>query len=300
MQTNLIKENQAIKEIKDYLKFYFISQEFTYLSPQKILETIPIALDGDKSKTKSEAKTQNARIFENRKKTSAALITAQPKPAIIKQNKPSIPTETPSAVKDFLQKAVNLQEAGSLDSLRLRIQDCQKCNLCLGRKNIVYGQGNQKAQILFIGEGPGMQEDQQGLPFVGKAGQLLNQMLLSIAIARESIYITNLVKCRPPNNRNPEKEEIKTCSEILDKQIELINPKMIVLLGSVAMHRFFSEVGGIKKNHGELFSYSFKKKEIPTLVTFHPAFLLRFPENLSLAWNDFRKIRQAVLNYCER
>ena len=275
---------------KDYLKFYFSSQEFTYISPQKILETTP-----NENKSTSKYETKNTHL----KKISCEFQSC-PTSTIIKQNKSYVPTEIPSAVTDFLQKSVNLQEAGSLDSLRLRIQDCQKCNLCLGRKNIVYGQGNQKAQILFVGEGPGMQEDQQGLPFVGKAGQLLNQMLLSIAITRESIYITNLVKCRPPNNRNPEKEEIKTCSEILDKQIELISPKMLVLLGSVALQWFFPEAGGIKKNHGKIFSYLFKEKEVPTLATFHPAFLLRFPENLSLAWNDFRKIRQAILNYCER
>ena len=280
MQTSLIKKNQLTKEIKGYLKFYFSSQELTYLTPKKILDT---------------ASNINEKI--HLKKSSGGL---QTKPISIKQDQPSIPAEDSSIVKDFLQKAVNLQEAGSLDSLRARIQNCQKCNLCLGRKNIVYGQGNQKAQILFVGEGPGMQEDQQGLPFVGKAGQLLNQMLLSIAITRESIYITNLVKCRPPSNRNPEKEEIKTCSEILNKQIELIAPKMIVLLGSVALQWFFPEAGGIKKNHGNLFHYKFQEKEIPALATFHPAFLLRFPENLSLAWNDFRKIRQAILNYCER
>ena len=283
MQTN------SIKAIKDYLKFYFASQEFVYLPPQKIL-----------AKTPNDTIAQDTAKNTTLKKSPSEFQPRQTAVATQKKVEDFTPSVNPSAIKDFLQKTANLKEAGSLDSLRLRIQDCQKCNLCLGRKNIVYGQGNQKAQILFIGEGPGMQEDQQGLPFVGKAGQLLNQMLLSIALTRESIYITNLVKCRPPNNRNPEKEEIKTCSEILTKQIELIAPKMIVLLGSVALQWFFPEAGGIKKNHGNLFHYKLQEKEIPTLVTFHPAFLLRFSENLTLAWNDFRRIRQAILRYCDK
>ena len=259
MQTN------SIKAIKDYLKFYFASQEFVYLPPQKIL-----------AKTPNDTIAQDTAKNTSLKKSPSEFQPRQTAVATQKKVEDFTPSVNPAAIKEFLQKTANLQEAGSLDSLRLRIQDCQKCNLCLGRKNIVYGQGNQKAQILFIGEGPGMQEDQQGLPFVGKAGQLLNQMLLSIALTRESIYITNLVKCRPPNNRNPEKEEIKTCSEILNKQIELIAPKMIVLLGSVALQWFFPEAGGIKKNHGNLFHYKLQEKEIPTLVTFHPAFLKLF------------------------
>ena len=201
MQTN------SIKAIKDYLKFYFASQEFVYLPPQKIL-----------AKTPNDTIAQDTAKNTSLKKSPSEFQPRQTAVATQKKVEDFTPSVNPAAIKEFLQKTANLQEAGSLDSLRLRIQDCQKCNLCLGRKNIVYGQGNQKAQILFIGEGPGMQEDQQGLPFVGKAGQLLNQMLLSIALTRESIYITNLVKCRPPNNRNPEKEEIKTCSEILNRK----------------------------------------------------------------------------------
>ena len=197
------------------------------------------------------------------------------------------------ADKSYDAKQVSVSE--SLDSLRLRIHECQECNLCLGRKNIVYGQGNQRANLLIIGEAPGAEEDKKGIPFVGKAGQLLDKMLLAIAVAREAVYVTNLVKCRPPNNRNPYFDEMQTCFTILKKQINFISPQLIVLLGSVAFKWIFPQEGGIIKNHGKLFSYTCKDIKIPTIATFHPAYLLRKPEELPVAWQDFRKIRQLIL-----
>ena len=209
-------------------------------------------------------------------------------------------TENPTSklavpiIKNEEQK-LNPQYSESLDSLSFRIYGCQECNLCLNRKNIVFGQGNQKSKILLIGEGPGVEEDKEGIPFVGLAGQFLNKMLLGIAIARDAVYVTNIVKCRPPSNRNPQKKEMDVCSKILKKQIQILQPKMILLLGSVVFQWMFPGEGGIMKNHGMVFSYTQDSMKISTIATFHPAYLLRKPQDLSIAWQDFRKIRQLIV-----
>ena len=124
------------------------------------------------------------------------------------------------------------------DELEKECKNCKKCNLCSTRKNIVIGTGNKKAEIMFIGEGPGADEDEQGIPFVGKAGQLMNKALQGIGLNREDIYITNIVKCRPPQNRNPEKDEADICKEYIDSQIKLINPKVIVLLRKCSTKKY--------------------------------------------------------------
>lgn len=271
-------EKKFLKSFRQYINFYFPKQKFVFLAKQKLkLE----------SAIKQEEKTaKNPEFFKEKKpiliNNSNILKILEEK---IKQNL------KPKTVQDELTV---IATAASLDSLRVRIHQCQRCNLCLARKNIVYGQGNQRARILFIGEGPGAEEDIQGLPFVGRSGKLLTQMLSAIALNRNSVYITNIVKCRPPNNREPLQKELTSCSKILDKQIFLIKPKILVLLGTVALKWFFPDVGGIMKNHGKILNYNKQGLTIPTLVTFHPAFLLRQTENLSLAWYDLRKLRQLI------
>ena len=188
--------------------------------------------------------------------------------------------------------AVNLDPrlAENLESLRFRLRDCAECALSMTRKTVVFGQGNHKASLLFVGEGPGAEEDSSGLAFVGKAGKLLTQMIHSIGLNREAVYICNVVKCRPPGNRNPKDIEIETCFPFLEKQIELIQPKLIVTLGNVATKALLNGAEGIMKIRGTLFQYN----NIPLIPTFHPSFLLRQQSALDDAWTDFRKIRQVL------
>lgn len=164
--------------------------------------------------------------------------------------------------------------------------NCKKCRLCNSRTKVVIGTGNKNAKIMFIGEGPGADEDSQGIPFVGKAGQLMNKAFEGIGIKREDVYITNIVKCRPPQNRNPEKEEAQSCKEYLDTQIKLINPEIIILLGSVALKNILGEEYGITASRGKWFEKNGKK----ILPTFHPAALLRDETKKIYFWQDLKML----------
>jgi len=175
-----------------------------------------------------------------------------------------------------------------------RIAQCQMCPLGLLRKNTVPGEGNLYSPILFVGEGPGEEEDNQGRPFVGKAGQLLTKILESVNIAREDVYIANMVKCRPPNNRVPTSLEIQSCSQYLLAQIEVINPRMIVPLGSTALNFFLGEDQQITKVRGREFIW---KGNIIIFPMFHPSYLLRNPSRekgspKDLTWQDIKKVRK--------
>lgn len=159
----------------------------------------------------------------------------------------------------------------SLDEVENIVKECTKCKLCKNRKNAVFAEGNKKAEIMFVGEGPGADEDIQGLPFVGKAGKLMNEALKGIGLKREEIYITNIVKCRPPSNRTPEKEEANSCLDYLRNQVILVNPKIIVLLGNTALKNILGEEYSITACRGKWI----EKKGILYMPTFHPAALLR-------------------------
>ncbi len=172
------------------------------------------------------------------------------------------------------------------EELEEACKNCTKCNLCEARKNVVIGTGNKSAKIMFIGEGPGADEDIQGIPFVGKAGKLMDQAFQGIGIKREEVYIANIVKCRPPNNRNPEDEEADSCQEFLNTQIKLINPEIIVLLGSVALKNILGKEYGITNSRGKWFD----KECIKYLPTFHPAALLRDESKKIDFWKDLKKL----------
>ena len=173
------------------------------------------------------------------------------------------------------------------EELENKCRDCTKCKLCTGRHNVVIGTGNKNARIMFIGEGPGADEDIQGVPFVGKAGRLMDKAFQGIGIEREEIYIANIVKCRPPNNRNPEKDETLACREYLDAQIKLVNPEIIVLLGSVALKNLLGEEYSITSARGRCI----EKDGIKYIPTFHPAALLRDENKKIDFWNDLKKIK---------
>ncbi len=172
------------------------------------------------------------------------------------------------------------------EELEIACKDCNKCKLCNSRKNVVIGTGNKQAKIMFIGEGPGADEDIQGVPFVGKAGRLMNQAFNGVGINREEVYIANIVKCRPPNNRNPEDDETSACREYLDSQIKLVNPEIIVLLGSVALKNILGKEYGITSSRGKWI----EKEGIRYLPTFHPAALLRDEAKKIDFWRDLKKI----------
>ena len=174
------------------------------------------------------------------------------------------------------------------EELENECNNCTKCKLCDNRHNVVIGTGNRNARIMFIGEGPGADEDIQGVPFVGKAGRLMDKAFQGIGIEREEIYIANIVKCRPPNNRNPEKDETLACREYLDAQIKLVNPEIIVLLGSVALKNLLGEEYSITSARGRCI----EKDGIKYIPTFHPAALLRDENKKIDFWNDLKKIKQ--------
>lgn len=172
------------------------------------------------------------------------------------------------------------------EELEKACKSCKKCKLCINRNNVVIGTGNKNAKIMIIGEGPGADEDAQGIPFVGKAGQLMNKAFEGIGIIREEIYIANIVKCRPPSNRNPEEDETIACREYLDSQIKLVNPQIIVLLGSVALKNILGKEYGITLARGKWI----EKDGIKYLPTFHPAALLRDETKKIDFWKDLKKI----------
>jgi len=184
--------------------------------------------------------------------------------------------------------------AEALDRLRTgEIGDCRRCKLSRARKTIVFGSGNPRARLMFVGEGPGADEDVQGLPFVGRAGQKLTEMIeKGMGIARADCYIANIVKCRPPDNRDPEPEEIAACEGFLFQQIDVIRPKVIVALGKFATQTLLSTKAPISSLRGRFFNY----RDTLLMPTFHPAYLLRqyTPENRRLVWEDLKKVLEAL------
>ena len=164
------------------------------------------------------------------------------------------------------------------------IKDCNKCKLCNRRKNIVFGTGNKQADLMLIGEGPGADEDIQGIPFVGKAGQLMNKAFIGLGIKREEVYIANIVKCRPPNNRDPEPDESMTCINYLRNQVMLVRPKVILLLGRIALTNILGEEYKITASRGKMI----EKKGITYIPTWHPAALLRDETKKIDFWNDLK------------
>ena len=178
-------------------------------------------------------------------------------------------------------------ENDSLDLVRETIGgNCTRCKLHKGRSKIVFGVGNPKAELVFVGEGPGRDEDAQGEPFVGRAGKLLTQMIEAMSLRREDVYICNVVKCRPPENRLPEKDEIETCSPFLLRQIGVIQPKVICALGSCAAQTLLQTTQGISRFRGEWFDFRGSK----FIATYHPAYLLRNPGAKGEVWKDLQKV----------
>lgn len=181
----------------------------------------------------------------------------------------------------------------SLEALQKSIDGCQRCRLHAGRTHIVFGDGNPRANLMFIGEGPGEHEDLQGVPFVGAAGELLTKILGAIDIRREDVYITNIVKCRPPGNRNPEADEITACAPFLQRQIELIQPDIICALGRCAAQTLLQTDTPLSRLRGRFHDYGDIRSGIRLMPTYHPAYLLRYPKQKRAVWQDMQHIQQA-------
>ncbi|HSE36826.1 MAG TPA: uracil-DNA glycosylase [Blastocatellia bacterium] len=175
----------------------------------------------------------------------------------------------------------------SLEAIRENIGDCRLCRLSEHRKTIVFGEGNPQARLVFVGEGPGAEEDATGRPFVGRAGQLLDKIIVAIGMKREDVYIANIVKCRPPGNRTPERDEVSTCEPFLWRQLALIRPEVIVALGSPAFQCLLRTREPITRVRGEWREWN----GIKVMPTFHPAFLLRSPDKKREVWEDMKKVR---------
>ena len=189
------------------------------------------------------------------------------------------PTTQPSQPKDA-------HTTPQWQSLELEVVNCKKCILHQTRTQTVFGVGNKKAQWMFIGEAPGLDEDRKGEPFVGRAGQLLTKMLKAIGFERNEVYIANVIKCRPPDNRNPRLEEIVQCLSYLHRQIQLVQPEIIVLLGGVAANALLKEQTPVSRLRGQI--HHIENTQASVIVTYHPAYLLRSPNQKAAAWKDLQ------------
>lgn len=194
------------------------------------------------------------------------------------------PVVVPSGPSLF--EVVDKVKDDTLPKIREDIGDCTRCKLHKGRNKIVFGDGSTKAQLVFVGEGPGADEDAQGLPFVGRAGKLLTQMIEAMGLQRKDVYICNVVKCRPPENRTPEPDEVQTCSPFMLRQIDVLNPKVIVCLGAVAAKTLLETTRGISQFRGEWQEWHGRK----LMATYHPAYLLRNPPAKADVWKDLQKV----------
>ncbi len=188
---------------------------------------------------------------------------------------------------------LNLEKSSfpaSLEEIREEIGDCTRCKLCQTRKNIVFGVGNPAADLMFVGEAPGADEDAQGIPFVGRAGQLLTRIIESIGVSRDQVYIANILKCRPPGNRDPEAEEVATCEGFLFQQIQVIAPKVMVALGRYAAQTLLRSETPISRMRGQFFEFAGGL----LIPTYHPAYLLRNPSAKRQVWEDMKAVRDKL------
>jgi uracil-DNA glycosylase family 4 len=195
-----------------------------------------------------------------------------------------LPGERPAPRK----KAAPPDDRPSLEEIRAEMGDCRRCKLYTGRTHLVFGEGAPDARVMFVGEAPGADEDQQGLPFVGAAGQLLNRMLNRLGWRREEVYIANIVKSRPPGNRDPEPDEIAACLPFLKKQIQAIRPRVIVTLGRIAAQALLTTKEPLTRLRGRWQRYG----EFPVMPTFHPSYLLRFRQERHKTWSDMQQVKE--------
>ncbi len=264
--------NEILKHFENYLKFY--KKNYNYL------------IQSDELKSDSN---YDFEIDENQASESVEIIESiEVSDEIISYPNSENPEENMAKKIAKVPTKEEWQNAKNLADLREAIQDCKKCPLWKTRTNVVFGEGNPKADLVVIGEAPGADEDEQGKPFVGRAGKLLTEILKAIDFSREEVFICNILKSRPPNNRNPLPEEIESCEPYLFKQLELIKPKMILCVGTFAAQTLLRSKETLGKMRGKFHEY----QGIPTMVTFHPAALLRNPNWKRPTWEDVQLLRK--------
>jgi uracil-DNA glycosylase family 4 len=210
--------------------------------------------------------------------------------SIIKKYFPEMGIDVSWYAKKLTQKISS--ENNNLASLDEVVKKCKKCNLHETRKNTVFGEGDPDSDIMIIGEAPGREEDEAGRPFIGRAGKLLNEFLKSIGLNRDLVFITNTIKCRPPENRDPGIVEINACSDYLDQQINIIKPKVLVLLGKIAANRLLGE--DIPMSELRLKKFFIDKYDIPIIVFYHPAYILRSPSQKKKVWDDLQYLKGII------
>ncbi len=208
---------------------------------------------------------------------------------------PQLPVELLDYLADLgweeVRRAPDVENGpGALAALALEAAACRRCKLCEQRQRVVFGAGDPRATLMFVGEGPGAEEDRQGLPFVGPAGELLTKMIRAIGLRREETYIANVVKCRPPGNREPQPDEVAACRSYLEAQIDLVRPRVLVALGRIAAQTLLGNSGPLGKMRGDWFEV----RGVPTLVTYHPAALLRNEAYKRPTWEDLQKVRDRL------
>ncbi|MDP6483519.1 MAG: uracil-DNA glycosylase [Nitrospinota bacterium] len=199
-------------------------------------------------------------------------------------------TESPATQPGAMEEMGPFKAVETLEEIRSDLGECTRCNLCEGRKNIVFGVGSPNADLVIVGEAPGRDEDIQAEPFVGRSGQLLNRMLEAIGLSREDIYICNVIKCRPPENRNPTPDEVETCEPFLIRQLKSLRPKVILAMGKFAAQTLLQTEERISRIRGNFHEYH----GIPVMPTFHPAYLLRNQSQKRVVWEDLQKVHQTL------
>ncbi|MBI5143952.1 MAG: uracil-DNA glycosylase [Candidatus Omnitrophica bacterium] len=215
---------------------------------------------------------------------------------ILQAVKSYLALERESGVEEHFLKGVIKKESlggrlsSDLESLKREVRNCTRCDLHATRRNVVFGSGNPKARVLFIGEAPGEEEDIQAMPFVGRAGQLLTKIIEAIGLKRQDVYIANILKCRPPNNRMPLPTEILACEENIQRQIEIIKPKVICTLGKFASQTLLKTQVPISSLRGKFQDYN----GIKVMPTFHPAYLLRYPQDKRKVWEEMKKVMKEL------
>jgi uracil-DNA glycosylase family 4 len=289
-------EGQQLRAYVDYLRDMGVYDLYRRDDPQTLLpESLRESLAGPASTQRSiVAEPVIARVQQAPARAEAR---PQPPAPIARPTPPPPPPEFETSMPKPLsfdalaplpaQRIPAVERAAALDAVRAEIGDCTRCPLAYGgRHNIVFADGDPNARLMFVGEGPGADEDASGLPFVGKAGQLLNNMIAAMGLKREEVYIANIVKCRPPANRNPEYVEATTCSQFLIKQIDIVRPEVIVALGATAATYLL----GVKQSLSSLRGEWHSARGAKVAVTYHPAFLLRDPRQKGEAWKDLQRV----------
>ena len=255
--------------------------------------SIENGISKENRKTRNKTSEKSEKYEESSKESTG--IGINPEPSDITDQNKVLNLKHQNITKTFTQIAKPQDSAlkiNPLSDLFKKYEASQKCALGKTRKNLVFGRGLSNPPVMFIGEGPGADEDAQGEPFVGRAGRLLTKMISAIGIERDDVYITNIVKCRPPDNRNPNPAEISCCLPIVKQQIEILNPELIVTLGNIPTKTLIPDVPGITKARGKIKQY----EKWAVLPTFHPSYLLRNRSAMPLAWDDFKKITELIFD----